>query len=785
MLTTAYYFLQVVLCSGVMMGYYWLVLRNKRFHQYNRFYLLIIALLSWVVPLVKIRWTRPVADTDQQVIQFLSVVADSNSQIDETLINNGFQWSWDAAATFLYVAVAGILLLGMLRAFFRLYRLMQEHPCKTVGDVYLILTQAKGTPFSFFRYIFWNEAIDIRSEAGKQILQHELTHVQQKHSVDKILMQLVLIAGWFNPFFWLLKKEMNMIHEFIADKRAVNNGDTASLAQMLLTAAYPQQRFDMTHPFFFSPIKRRLQMLTNNKNPRFSYIRRLIVLPLLAIVLVMFAFRSKEQRANRTLSVATVMENVQTQLNKAALGLDTLIIKETAKEGNIQISMPKNSGMEKALIIVDGKKAAKEVLESLDPNQIQSVDILKNESATALYGEEGKNGVIVIKTKWAGRNLAVKGVVEGGLFSGTLALSNVKAVVEGGIYSSTLVPANVKGFMTPPAFMGNNGVMIQFPDSVINFMDKNGKVVSNQPLVLVDGIKTKVGSIDQSNVQSVNVWKDKEAIDKYGEEGKNGVVEITTKKTPGITGSLQVQEVQPREVTVQGFPTGRPTMVGYSTDPAIGAFKKRNPSINNVSWKNAGEKIVIALYDGTEETYDLTNSGSKRRAENKYGKLPAAPPPPPSQPIVGKLANITSVGAMASFTVTGTVQRANAATPNMTVTGYITHPNGSQVVPGEQVPASFPGGPAAWSKYLERNQDKDLVKKNGGPPGKYTVVISFIVDKAGHLSEVTAENDPGYGSKEAAVRLINKGPMWRPATLYGKPVVYRQRQAISFYVGDL
>ncbi|MEO7530444.1 MAG: hypothetical protein ABIS69_03500, partial [Sediminibacterium sp.] len=72
MLTIAYYFLQVVLCSGMMMGYYWLVLRNKRFHQYNRFYLLAIALLSWIVPLIKISWSKPVVTSEApQMMQFL------------------------------------------------------------------------------------------------------------------------------------------------------------------------------------------------------------------------------------------------------------------------------------------------------------------------------------------------------------------------------------------------------------------------------------------------------------------------------------------------------------------------------------------------------------------------------------------------------------------------------------------------------------------------------------------------------------------------------------------
>ena len=81
MLSTAYYFLQVFFCSAVLMGYYWLVLRDKKFHQYNRFYLISVLLMSWIIPLIKIQWTKPVT-TDAQVINFLSIVADNNAEID-------------------------------------------------------------------------------------------------------------------------------------------------------------------------------------------------------------------------------------------------------------------------------------------------------------------------------------------------------------------------------------------------------------------------------------------------------------------------------------------------------------------------------------------------------------------------------------------------------------------------------------------------------------------------------------------------------------------------------
>jgi len=154
MLTTVYYFLQVILCSGIMMGYYWLVLRNKRFHQYNRFYLLAVALLSWLVPLIKIQWSEPVVQADQQLIRFISLIAQNNSEIESGLQSGTGNSNWPIVLIAVYALGAMVLLTGMIRAVYRIYRLLQTHSCKTVGDVYLIFTRAAGAPFSFFRYIF-------------------------------------------------------------------------------------------------------------------------------------------------------------------------------------------------------------------------------------------------------------------------------------------------------------------------------------------------------------------------------------------------------------------------------------------------------------------------------------------------------------------------------------------------------------------------------------------------------------------------------------------------------
>ncbi|MBC7587458.1 MAG: N-acetylmuramoyl-L-alanine amidase [Chitinophagaceae bacterium] len=295
MLTIAYYFLQVVLCSSIMMGYYWLVLRNKRFHQYNRFYLLNAALLSWCIPLIKINVAKPVDEAAPPLLNLLNIVAGNNSEIEHIVVQKGFAINWDMVLISLYACVSTFFLCFIIIALVRIYGLLKKYSCKSFGDVYLIMTShVEGTPFSFFMYVFWNEAVDMQTATGQQMMQHELAHVREKHSIDKLFMQIIIMFGWFNPFFWLLKKELNLIHEFIADNKAIKNGDASSLAAMLLTAAYPNQQYLLTNPFFFSPIKRRILILTKTNHPRLSYARRVVVLPLLAVTVMLFAFRKNE-----------------------------------------------------------------------------------------------------------------------------------------------------------------------------------------------------------------------------------------------------------------------------------------------------------------------------------------------------------------------------------------------------------------------------------------------------------------------------------------------------------
>ena len=101
-----------------------------------------------------------------------------------------------------------------------------------------------------------------------------------------------------------------------------------------------------------------------------------------------------------------------------------------------------------------------------------------------------------------------------------------------------------------------------------------------------------------------------------------------------------------------------------------------------------------------------------------------------------------------------------------------------------QQQAQFPGGLDAWKKFLERNLRSTIPSENGAAVGNYTVIVSFLVDKTGAISEVKADNDPGYGTAAEAVRVIQRGPAWTPAVQNGRNVIYRQKQAITFVVAE-
>ncbi|HYH14423.1 MAG TPA: M56 family metallopeptidase, partial [Flavisolibacter sp.] len=274
------YLLKVFLCSSLMMGYYYLALRNKLFHQWNRFYLIATVILSFLIPCFSFTISHTPEEAQSHVIQVLKVVTVSGPY-EEELPTIPVSFLEAYGLILVYTTISTILFFSLVLSLFNIYKLANQHGVQQHGAMRLVLTAAKGTPFSFFNLLFWNPSIDMNTDAGQQVLKHELVHIEEKHSLDKFFIQLVLIIAWMNPVFWLIRYELRMVHEFIADRKAVQDQDASALAAMILQAAYPQHFSQLTNAFFHRSIKRRLQMLTKIQNPKRNYISRILFLPLM------------------------------------------------------------------------------------------------------------------------------------------------------------------------------------------------------------------------------------------------------------------------------------------------------------------------------------------------------------------------------------------------------------------------------------------------------------------------------------------------------------------------
>lgn len=396
-------------------------------------------------------------------------------------------------------------------------------------NVQLIVTQLTQAPFSFFNWLFWRNDIDPASVHGRRMLNHELTHIYERHSIDKLFTSLLLCVFWMNPFFWLMRSELNMIHEFLADRKAVHPQDRVALAEMILQALpfTPPINNSLVNPFFSSNIKRRLLMISTSKEPRYNYLRRISGLALMVCSVCTLALSIKQAEAQETEKNIVIKEKAATAKGDSTGEVEFKNTKITANDRNgisviadtifylrknkekilitspgekVELQMQKDnenllinkkdgtvsgisvnsksgdvlndSSKNLPLYILDGKEINAAAMKELDANVIKEINVLKGENAINKHGEKGKNGVIEIKTKTKAEQ----------------SFSNEKTTL------------------------------------------KNNKI---SPLYYVDGKEVTRENSDKiapDKIESITVLKGDNATKKYGEKGKNGVVEVSLKK---------------------------------------------------------------------------------------------------------------------------------------------------------------------------------------------------------------------------------------------------------------
>lgn len=317
----------MILVSAVMSAYYLLFLRDKTFHHYNRFYLLGTMVLSLLLPLLKVEYFT--IETDSRILLLLNQFNQNSAQEVENTFN-----FWNFGALILGI-VSFFLLAKLTLGLVKIHQLKKEFPKESIEGITFYNTNLHDAPFSFFRNLFWKKSILINSDLGKQILKHEMVHIEQKHSFDKLFVQIIQSLFWFNPIFYFIKKEITLIHEYLADKKAVKNADTRAFAQMLLASNFSGNVLPATSPFLSSNLKKRLKMLTQ-KNTKYSYARRILALPILfgvSFALLVNAKNIEIKKQNKAIEIAVqelkkdtvkekdvqkLLEAQQAKINKAS-----------------------------------------------------------------------------------------------------------------------------------------------------------------------------------------------------------------------------------------------------------------------------------------------------------------------------------------------------------------------------------------------------------------------------------------------------------------------------------
>jgi TonB-dependent SusC/RagA subfamily outer membrane receptor len=447
------YLLKSTILSGIFFGYYWLFLKNTIYHAYNRFFLLGSMLLSLWIPFIKLSMFTytPEELADVPALRFINPLPAAPVAQSE--------FAWEVIALSL---ISALLLAYLAYSAFRIYFIKRTNPVTHMEGFDFIETDLEEAPFSFFQNLFWKKSLSMDDETGRKIFQHELAHIQQWHSLDRLISQLICSIFWMNPFNWIIQKELQNIHEFIADRDAVGTDEVDAFAKMLLQSYYGNHFLNPTHSFYYSSIKRRIIMLTTSKSPKYAYARKVAVLPLVALTLAVFSLQVKAQekkakKASGAQYLVTMRPDSTTfsdpKTGKKVFSVSTKdmppppppaaapaapeapepaptvkmvyvdsttvefkgskdgknIVFRAEKVGTSASSPNEKSGIilkpsasspqAKPLVVVDGVVMSNLDLDKISPSKIESVNVLKGEKALAKYPTNGANGVVEITTK--------------------------------------------------------------------------------------------------------------------------------------------------------------------------------------------------------------------------------------------------------------------------------------------------------------------------------------------------------------------------------------------------
>ncbi len=333
------YSIETAICLTLFYLVYWVFLKNETFFKLNRFYLLFSVLISLLMPLLNINMSintwqdsflakhlvLPIEQYEENINHNIyhkyfpkrnrmlthRNSADNVKEIESTTeqtvplqslqeTDSNKNINWLKIILMVYFVGASFFLVRFLANFVWIFRYVLKYKPQQISGMKVIRFEKNSSPFSFLNHVFISQKEYPETDLNK-IIAHEKVHIQQKHSIDLILLELLLVFQWFNPFVWFYKRAIKITHEYLADNGTLNSGiDLPSYQYSLLNQVLHENNFEMVSSYNFS-IKKRIKMMMKKRSPKLATLKLAIALPIISFLFLAFAFKintSKKELVN-------------------------------------------------------------------------------------------------------------------------------------------------------------------------------------------------------------------------------------------------------------------------------------------------------------------------------------------------------------------------------------------------------------------------------------------------------------------------------------------------------
>ena len=825
MKTLAIYALEVLACSGVLLAAYTILLDRRVKFRWCRLYLLASTAAAALIPLLRIPvWPGQVIVATPTVTapDLADWTAEVLPDAEAPAITPGH------LCLGLYLAGATLILGIMLWQIFRIRRLRRGAEVTRTGKYRIVRTQQEIASFSFFRTIYiW--AATPAAEMGA-ILAHESSHIAHRHSLERIVMETMKAALWWNPFVWIAARRLTEAEEFEADSDVLTSGyDRAEYMQTIFKQLFGYSP-EIANGLRNSLTKKRFKMMTTQTKSRHSLLRLAGILPALIGLLCAFSFTTRaavivapatgtgietapgqetqnagDEKKDKTRSVSI---EVRSKDKGALSGAIVQVIGTTQgtvtdTDGHAEIAVP---GGSKLMISYPGYEPATVDTKQHSQKEASVVVLLRTENKAASSSNQG--------AATTEKQVAVTVLKDGEPLPG--AVITIKDTQKGVVtdksgHAEIYAP---QGSILTVTYVGCKPYLLEVGEAARQFAgiplesETPGTPVLSaeigKPLWVVDGIEVApdfINKLDPNRIENITVLKDQSAVATYGQEARNGVVIITTKGDTALPARPENARQEHGKATTQAeahdeairetgeteddqpfliaetmplFPMQEGGNPGYGDLNTFRAWVQKNIKYPAEAFRNGEQGRVVLSFvvekDGSVSNIQILQTPGKAFSEETRRVVAASPKWKPGEQRGEKVRVRYTLPV--DFRITATAQDTKTSENKG---------SGEEPFLVVDTPPQFNGGDIGeFRRWVQMNVKYPAEALGKNIYGK--VLVTFVIEKDGSVGNAEIFKSPDKSLADEVLRVIGKSPKWTPGKQRGEAVRVKFGMPVDFAV---